>query len=296
MSGQGLQFLPMQRVPDKWDPVWFVKFCREVLANADTRNAIEGSGITITGQPGEPATVSTSADLTNLLLQEFVLASPSGFLSHERVLAGEGGVVDITDGGDNANITVGLVVNGVNLGKIQQLSNYGVLGNPVAGLGSVQNISPVVDKSVVHLNGALIEFDLIDSTYISDFAVAAKAAVAFKYDRGASWVSTSGALTAGVNTVYRRVLASGNVTKVSLLTAGGTGSAVVDVRKGSYAAFPTVASICAAAKPTISSGIKYEDSTLTGWTLAVTAGEILAFVVESTSTFTQLSIELEVTP
>lgn len=177
MAGQGVQFLPLSRIPEKWDPVWFGRWIREVLANADIRNAIEGSGITITGQPGEAATVSTSADLTNLLLQTFVLTAPSGFLNFERVLAGEPGVITIVDGGANSNVTVSITNNGVNLGKLVQLSQAGVLGNPVSGVGGVQNINPIAALSVLHYDGTLITFDVMDSTYVSDFVEAAQDAV-----------------------------------------------------------------------------------------------------------------------
>lgn len=177
MAGQGIQFLPLSRIPAKWDPTWFALFCREVLALADTRNATEGSGITITGQPGEVATISASDDLQNLLLQSFVVAQPSGFLQFERTLAGEDGVIQILDGGPNSNITAALVDYGITLGKLRKLSGLAILGNPVDGIGEIQAIQPEADKSVLHLNGTAIEFDLIDSSYVSDFAEAAQDAV-----------------------------------------------------------------------------------------------------------------------
>lgn len=176
MPGQGIQFLPLTRIPKDWDPVWFGKFCREVLALADTRNAIEGSGISITGQPGEPATVSASDDLQSLLLQSYVLVSPSGFLGFERVLT-EGDAIEIVDGGANSTVTVGVEDHAVSLGKLVEVSAMGVLGNPVNGIGEIQNINAGADKSVLHVNGTAMEFAAIDSTYVSDFAEAAQDAV-----------------------------------------------------------------------------------------------------------------------
>jgi hypothetical protein len=157
MAGAGLQNIPL-RIPDKWDAAWYARHIREVLALADTRNAIEGSGISITGQPGETATISTSEDLQNLLLQTFVLAAPSGFLEFERVLAGETGVIDITDGGAGGNITVSIADNGINLGKLAQLSGLGVLGNPVDDIGAVQNIQAELDGDVLTRQGTEIVF------------------------------------------------------------------------------------------------------------------------------------------
>lgn len=218
MPGQGIQYLPLSRIPEKWDPKWFAQFCREVLALADTRNAIEGSGITITGQPGEPATVSTSADLTNLLLQTFVLATPSGFLNFERVLAGAGGL-SIVDGGANGNITVTVNDYALTLGKLIQLSTMGVLGNPTDVTGAVQNIQANGDKSVLHVNGVLMEFTTIDSTYVSDFAEAAQDAVG-----GILTDSTSIDFTYndGANTITATVITANPTALIGLAAVNGT--------------------------------------------------------------------------
>lgn len=86
------------------------------------------------------------------------------------------------------------------------------------------------------------------------------------------------------------------ITKVILL-ADQTGSVVVDIWKDTYANYPpTVAdTITAAAKPTISSAIKYEDATLTGWTTSVSKGDSLKFNVDSATTIEFLTIIFEVT-
>lgn len=157
MPGQGLQLIPF-RIPEKWDAAWYARHLQEVLALADVRNAIEGSGITISGQPGEQATISTSDDLQNLLLQTFVLAQPSGFLEFERTLAGEAGVIQIIDGGADANITVELIDNGVTLGKLKELSSMGILGNPVDDVGEIQNIQPEADGDVLTRQGTDLLF------------------------------------------------------------------------------------------------------------------------------------------
>jgi hypothetical protein len=76
-----------------------------------------------------------------------------------------------------------------------------------------------------------------------------------------------------------------------------TGSIVIDIWKDTYANYPPLVAdtITAAAKPTISSGVKDQDSTLTGWTTSIAAGDILAFNVDSASTVTQCTISLQVT-
>ena len=85
------------------------------------------------------------------------------------------------------------------------------------------------------------------------------------------------------------------ITKVTML-GNLSGSAVVDIWKDTYANHPpTVAdTITAAAKPTISAATKSQDATLTGWTTAIAAGDILVFKVDSASTITKLTVMLDV--
>src|SRR3990167_14057 len=75
-----------------------------------------------------------------------------------------------------------------------------------------------------------------------------------------------------------------SITAASLF-ADQTGSMVVDIWKDTYANFPpTVAdTITASAKPTISSAIKSQDTTLTGWTKALALGDGLRINLDSCS-------------
>jgi len=86
------------------------------------------------------------------------------------------------------------------------------------------------------------------------------------------------------------------ITQVTML-ADQSGSAVVDIWKDTYANYPPtdVDSITASAVPTISASNKSQDSTLSGWTTSVSAGDILVFNVDSCSTIEELSIILKVT-
>jgi len=79
-----------------------------------------------------------------------------------------------------------------------------------------------------------------------------------------------------------------------------SGSVVVDIWKCTYSAFdPTTTpsasdKITASAPPTISSAKKSQDSTLTGWTTSISAGDILAFNVNSVTTLTRVTLALKV--
>jgi hypothetical protein len=103
------------------------------------------------------------------------------------------------------------------------------------------------------------------------------------------------AITTGLKG-FVRVPYAGTITKATLL-ADQSGTIVIDVWKDTYAnAPPTDAdSITASAPPTLSSATKSEDGTLTGWTTAVTAGDVLAFSVDSAATVTRVTLLLEIT-
>ena len=87
-----------------------------------------------------------------------------------------------------------------------------------------------------------------------------------------------------------------NIDSVSML-ADQSGSIVVDLWKDTYTNFaPTVAdTITASAKPTISATTKSTDTTLTGWTRAIAAGDVIRYNVDSASTITRVTISLKVT-
>lgn len=76
-----------------------------------------------------------------------------------------------------------------------------------------------------------------------------------------------------------------------------TGSIVIDVWKLAFStsALPTVAnSITASAKPTLSSAKGSQNTTLTGWTTAVTAGDTFGFNVDSASLLTKATLVLKI--
>ena len=94
-----------------------------------------------------------------------------------------------------------------------------------------------------------------------------------------------------------RVPRTSTIKKVTLL-ADQDGDVEVDIWKDTYANYPpTVAdSICASALPALSSASKYEDSTITGWTTSITAGDILrvSVVADSVATITRLTIIVDI--
>lgn len=87
-----------------------------------------------------------------------------------------------------------------------------------------------------------------------------------------------------------------NIEDVTLI-ADQTGSIVIDLWKCSYANFPPVAAntITASAKPTISGGIKSQDTTLTGWTTTIAVGDIIRCNVNSVSSIQRVTLAMNLT-
>jgi len=85
------------------------------------------------------------------------------------------------------------------------------------------------------------------------------------------------------------------IVKATLL-ADQTGSIKIDIWKDSYANFPpdNTDSICGGNEPEISSGVKDQDATLTDWTKAIAAGDILAFNVDSVTDIERVSVILQI--
>lgn len=103
------------------------------------------------------------------------------------------------------------------------------------------------------------------------------------------------AITTGIKG-YLEIPFACTINRVTM-AADQSGSIVVDIWKDTYANYPPTDadSITASAVPTISATTKSQDSTLTGWTTSITAGDVLGFNVDSASTVTRVTISLKVT-
>ena len=118
---------------------------------------------------------------------------------------------------------------------------------------------------------------------------------------------TSGALTTGLDIVidggssaittglkgFFQVPFDATIT-ATRLAADQAGDIVIDLWKDTYANFPpdVADTITASAKPTLSSAQNSEDTTLAGWTVAVTAGDWIAVNVDSASTVVRVTLSL----
>ena len=83
------------------------------------------------------------------------------------------------------------------------------------------------------------------------------------------------------------------ITCVTLL-ALQTGSIVIDIFKDTYANYPPSSSIVGSSKPSIFSGLKSKDTTLTGWTKQLSAGDTIRFYVDSVADIEKVTISLNI--
>lgn len=114
-------------------------------------------------------------------------------------------------------------------------------------------------------------------------------------NRGISINGGGGTITTGIKGDLTFAYAC-TINSVSLL-ADQSGSIVIDIWKDTYANFPPTDAdtITSATPPTITTAIKSEDTTLSGWTTSVSVGDILRFNVDSCTDITRCTLTLKVT-
>lgn len=118
------------------------------------------------------------------------------------------------------------------------------------------------------------------------------------YTKGAAWINGGAPLVAlDANIVYAQMPLAGTITRASIITDGGPGSCEINIWLDTFANFPPLVadSIVGATPPTITADTTYEDTTLSDWDTAVLAGDVVAFSLVATTTFTFVAIQLEVT-
>jgi len=129
----------------------------------------------------------------------------------------------------------------------------------------------------------------IDSATVKDGVFVQVETINFIIDGGGS------AITTGIKGDVMVEFAC-TINQVTLL-ADQSGSIVVDIWKQAYADFPPedANSITASAVPTITTATKSQDSTLTGWTTSIAAGDTLRYNVDSITTCERVTVVLKVT-
>lgn len=183
-----------------------------------------------------------------------------------------------------------------NLTQGSALSVLGVTGNATADNAS---IAAGTDHQVLRRSGTAVAFGALNLSQAAAVTGTLPSAnlptaqvtkgIGLLIDGGGSTITTG--IKADISVPF-----ACTITGVRLL-ADQSGSIVVDVWKDTYANYPPVVgdSIAASAKPTISAALKSDDTTLTGWTTSISAGDTLRFNVDSVTTLTRVNLTLTVT-
>jgi hypothetical protein len=160
----GIDGIPATTIPD--NPTEFVTWFKTMglprwFANADVRNALEGAGISITGNLSTPATIGVSANIQSLFEQPYVLVGApvaSAPLTGYRSIATESGVLTLTDGGAEGDITVGVAANGIGNAQLRQSAATSVIGNATSSEANVADIAASANGQVLQMAGGLLTF------------------------------------------------------------------------------------------------------------------------------------------
>ena len=275
-------------------------FIDNYLATALTvgANGVGGTEGIITldngANPGTTATLSYTkwADLE--AVTGLVKCNGSGDYS----AAGAGDIPDLSatylplhstaDAVTNATLTTALTVNTGTLTLTANADNTSVL---TIGSGAVSvSGSNTGDQTNISGNAATVT----NGVYTTDIGSSVQAYNAY-LTTGTIGITIDGggsAITTGskgfIYVPYACTISS------ATLLADQSGSIVIDVKKIAYGSFPSTSSICASAKPTLSSEQNSQDSTLTDWTTSISAGDVLEFYVDSCTTTTRANLILKV--
>jgi hypothetical protein len=183
---------------------------------------------------------------------------------------------NVTAGPGSGSQVATIANDAVTFAKMQNISSDRLLGRDTAAAGDPEELQVA--------NG--IEFS--GTPGIRQTTAARTRQIGITIDGGGS------ALTTGLKG-YKSFPVAGTITGVRLL-ADQSGSIVIDIWKDTFANYPPVNadSITAAAPPTISGADKSEDTTLTGWTTSVSAGDVFGFNIDSITTITRITLELTI--
>lgn len=170
----GIDGIPTDTIPD--DPAQFASWFKNVFlsrwaANADTRNAISGPGISITGDISSPATIGVSENLQLLFEQPYVLVgAPTAPLTDYRSIIAQDSVLVLSDGGAEETLTIGVAPNGIGNAQIRQGAAVSIVGNPSAVLANVSDIVASADNTTLVRAGGLLSFSALPLSAIASVA------------------------------------------------------------------------------------------------------------------------------
>jgi hypothetical protein len=206
---------------------------------------------------------------------QYIVAVSHGDLTAERVATDTNSITwDFATGGQAKASVVNTVANG--LTGVSTLTNHGVLLGQ--GTSAIVATTAGTAGQVLKSGGASA-----DPAFADDLAC-----ITWIIDGGASVIATGSKY--GLRVPFACTIVAATI------AIDQTGSIVVDIWKDTQANYPPTDadSITASAQLTISSATKAEDTTLTGWTTAISAGDWLFFNVDSVTSAKFCTITLKV--
>lgn len=117
-------------------------------------------------------------------------------------------------------------------------------------------------------------------------AVTLKGSAGISIDGGGSAIEASGSRM--VQVPY------GGTIVAARIIADQAGDISFDIQKSTWAGFPPTSSIVAGAPPNLTNDQTYEDTGLSGWTLGITAGDVLEFIWSGAADCEWVILQLEI--
>lgn len=237
---------------------------------------VDSTGIfTVTGSP---VTGSGSLTLSALASQSAntFLAAPNGApgaSAFRAIVAVDVPTLNQNTSGTAANITAS------SNSTLTTLSALSLPGAQVAGniSGNAANVTASSNSTLTTLSALSLP-----ASQVTNIAVGLVESFGISIDGGGSAISNG--------TYAVRSMPTAGVITSWVLLADVSGSITVDIKKSTFSGYNTTTSITAAAIPALSSVIKNQSSTLTGWTTSFSAGDVMQFVVSGASTVTKITL------
>lgn len=247
----------------------------------------DSSGNLVTGGTSTAYTITTNQGLTSLTDGFAVSARMNATSGATPTLAVDGLTAKSIRSVYGTNIATGaLLINGVYKFVYDSTDDAWIVSGRFGDtLTSGSNAGLVAIQALAGTTG-VVRKTAADTFALDDGTTA----IIFEVTTGSSSI----ALSTGVAGDSQVPFAC-TITGVTLL-ADQSGSIVVDIWKDSYANYPpTVAdTITASALPTISSTTKATDTTLTGWTTALAAGDTIRYNINSVTSISRITVILKV--
>lgn len=179
---------------------------------------------------------------------------------------------DVTAGPGSGSQAATIANDAVTFAKMQDIATDRLLGRDTAASGNVEEI-PV--SSGLEFTGG---------PGLRTTAAIRTQTIGITIDGGGS------AITTGIKG-YRSFPVAATIIGWRIL-ADQPGDVEFDILKDPFASYPPTTSIVAAAPPEITGVDSGEDTTLTGWTTSVSAGDVFGFEVVSAATIERVTLEV----